>query len=139
MSIFLPKLILSDQDSAEIVHIGQGRTGHDEMAERGEKSVSVIIYERRLCRDAAGSSTCQAVRVKNCPGIVFGTIYAIGVACEGRNTLSAIERYRKSEQKLDIAAAPAPSGNRDGRLAARQEHGGRRNQAVSDPEFSSAD
>jgi len=125
MSIFLPKLISSEnQNGSEIVDVGQGRAGHDEIAERGEEPVSVIITQRSLCRDAAGDSTCQSVRIDDRPGIVFGSIYTIGVACERRNTVDAVQRYRESQQKLDITSAPARSGNRNGRLAARQKHGG---------------
>src|SRR5262249_20821244 len=92
-----------------------------------------------LCRDAVGRSTCQAVRIGNGPSIIFGTIYTIGVACEGGDTLGAIERHRERKQKLDVSAAPARSGNRDGCFTSRQKDGGGANETIVHSEFPGAD
>src|SRR6516162_1013923 len=44
ISMFLPKLILrKNQDSSEVVDVGQGWTSHDQIVESGKKSITVIV------------------------------------------------------------------------------------------------
>src|SRR6266404_3713368 len=137
-SIILLPVSVENQDRTEIVYVGQCGAGHNEIAESGEESISVISRERLLRRDASRGGTCQTARVDNRSGIVFCSIDSIGVAGERPDALGAIERYGEREQELGIASAAAPAGNRDSGLAARQNHGRGRDEMSADPELSCA-
>src|SRR6516162_4517436 len=107
-SIFLPALMLvENQDGSEIIDIGQGGTGHDEITERGKKSISVILGECVRCQDAVRSCTRQTIRKDHGPGVFFRSIDTIGVAGEGSDAVGAVERQCEGEQELDIAPASA--------------------------------
>jgi hypothetical protein len=76
-----------DEDGAEVIDIGQGRTGHHEIAEGGEKSVRIVRGQRLFDGDAASRGAGDRVRVDNRPRIVLGSVDAIGVAGERRDAL----------------------------------------------------
>ena len=86
------------QDGAEIVDIGQGRPGHDEIAERREKAVAVIVGQRLRadrCRPRCGPRDA-------CPGYTIAPALSSvpsmpsvsqASACDAR---SAVERQRRA-------------------------------------------
>src|SRR6266404_1493903 len=135
-SIILLPVSVENQDRTEIVYVGQCGAGHNEIAESGEESISVISRERLLRRDASRGGACQAVRVDNRSGIVFCSVNAIGVAGERPNALGVIKGDRERQQELGISPPASCAGNRDRGLTARQDHGWGGDQMSADPELS---
>src|SRR5262249_4558070 len=102
---------LDDEDSAEVVDIRQGRTGHDEIAERGKKAVGIISGKRLFDPNAARGGAGGGVRVDNRPGIVLGSVDAVRIAGQRVDAAAAggIFGQRRCERQQEFAVAPAAS------------------------------
>ena len=55
-------------------------------------------------------------------GIVLGAINTVGISGQRRDPFAAINGYGKGQQKLRISTAATFAAQRDGGLAARQQH-----------------
>ena len=74
------------QDRAEVVDVGQRRTGDDQIAEHGEEPVAVVVGKRRLgVRDRA-RRRARANPASERAGVVLGAVDAVGVAGERVDT-----------------------------------------------------
>src|SRR3954452_20820966 len=128
-----------NEDGAEIVDIGQGRTAHDEVAQSCEDAVAVILRKCLFYRDALRGGTGNRIRVDNRPGIVLGSVDAVGIAGERGDALTArnivAERRGKAEQELGIAPTPAAAAHRYRGFPARQQHRRERHNVAADPEM----
>src|SRR6478672_9274252 len=94
-----------DEDGAEVIDIGQGRAGHDKIAQYREEAIAVMLRERFVDREPLGSGPRDRVRVHDRPGIVFRAVNPVSVAGQRGDPRRAAEMKRQSKQELAVAAA----------------------------------
>ena len=86
---------LQNENRAEIVDIGQRRSGDEAIAERFEKPVAVIILKRLLRANAPSQGALQRVRRDIGAGDFLEAIDTIGVAGERVNSGMALQGQRE--------------------------------------------
>src|SRR5712671_3653976 len=130
------------EDGSEIIDIGQGRAGYDEVAEGGEKPVRIVLGNGLFDGDAPRRRAGEGVWVDNRPGIVFGSVDPVGITGERGDALGAAgifgQRGGERQQEFAVAPAAAISLDRNGGLAARQQHRRRRDDVIADAELAGA-
>src|SRR5271155_4797603 len=89
-----------DQNGAKIVDVGSRRSGHDEIAERREEAITVIVGEPGFRVDARCGGQCQTVWKEKRASIVLRAIYSIGIGGKRGNADVTIERDAQGEQKF---------------------------------------
>src|SRR5215468_3949292 len=94
-----------DQDGAKVVDVGERGAGLHQIAQSGEKGVSVIIGKVRFCVQAVRGCALQRVRSDYSAGIVFGAIYAICVSGQSEYAGLAPQRKRQRQEELDVTSA----------------------------------
>src|SRR4029077_19988431 len=94
----------------------------DLIANRLKKAVGVIVGQPIRCTDTGFGSTAKRRGRDNGAGDLLGPVYTIGVCGNGPDVRQSTERDRKSKQKLDIAPPTSFTADRDGGLAAREQH-----------------
>src|SRR3546814_15962736 len=80
---FLGRFGVRDQDGAEVVDVGEGGAGDNQVAEPGEKAVAVVVRQQRLGVEAGGGCACTTRRAAKRAGVVLAAVEAVGVAGEG--------------------------------------------------------
>src|SRR5262249_58405288 len=116
-----------NDDWAKVVDVGECRSSDDEVVERRKETVAVVVDQPRFGRGLALGGATQRVGPQYRAGIVLGAVNSVGIASDGVNAGMCLQRHRKRQQELGVAAAAPSSANRHRRLAAReQDAGGRR-------------
>ena len=95
------------QDGAEVIDVGLGWTGLDEVSQRLKKRVGIVIGEEGAGIEAFFCRTPQRVGPDNGTCIVFGAVDAVGIARDGINPRMAIEGDGEGQEKLCIRTAAA--------------------------------
>ena len=116
---------ISDEYRPEIVHIGESRTTDHLIVERLEEAVGVVFFQSGARRQA---ESCGALASVSGPIIAPATSSAPStpsVSADSACTSGmSVQRQRKGEEKLDIAAAASLTTKRNGRFAAREQDTG---------------
>ena len=68
-----------DHDGAEIIHIGQGGTGHHRISQRFKEAMTVVVSETVLGFYPQRPSTLQRVRGEAGSGDLLLTVDSIGI------------------------------------------------------------
>ena len=123
-----PLPALGDQDSAEIIDVGQGRAGDDRVAERREEAVAVVVGERSRGLDpraAARASVSGTTIARHCPRAVDPVGIAgdrptpgspwSATASASRN--SALRPPRPPPRTVTVVSPPESSTQGGGRAA----------------------
>src|SRR5260370_20042877 len=117
-----------DQNRSDVIDVGAGRPGANEVAGSGKETVAVMRDEMGSRVKIGGASPRKGVWRDKCSSRVFGSVDAITIGRKRENAGLAGHGDGESEQEFGIApAAPGLSlADRDGGLAAGQQHRGRR-------------
>ena len=122
-----PVWLAGDQDGAEIVDVGQGRSGDDLVAQRLEEAVAVVVGEARAWVEPQSRAARARVSGANDrAGVVLGAVDAVGVAGERPDARRTRSARRRAQQELDVAPAAALAAHGHRGLAAGEQHAGRR-------------
>src|SRR5262249_24774451 len=103
--------------------VGAGGSCDEEIAEPREEPARVVPRERRggIESPSAGALECRAVR-EGSRG-VRASVASVGARREQRDAALALENFGRAQRELEAAsAAPARAAERDGRLAAGDQH-----------------
>ena len=117
---------MNDEDGAEIVYVGQGRSGDDLVAESFEEAVAVIVGKARLGVDPSLGCAGQCVGSYDGAGDLFGSIDAVGIAGQCEHARQAVQFDGERKQKFDVAASASASFDSDGGFASGQQDDWRR-------------
>src|ERR1043166_2775013 len=116
-----------NEDVAEVVDVGEGRPGGEQIAEPREERGGIVLGNKggRIEAERAGPRGGGPVdkspgRVVGAPGAAGGPV---GVAGKRRDALRAVERQRQRERVFLVGAAAAVAADRDGQFAAGKKHG----------------
>src|SRR5262245_61591183 len=109
---------LVDEDGSEIVDIGARRAGDDQIAQSFEKAIGVVVRKKGRCIEAPILGARDRVGRNQRAGIVLRSVYAVGVAGDGRDVRSPIERDGERQSEFGIAPAASLALERYRRLAA---------------------
>src|SRR5712691_10724304 len=71
--------VLGDDDRAVVVDVGAGRPGDQQVAERREEAVAVVLREHCLRVEPLLACPVEAVRSHEGSGVIFGSVDAVGV------------------------------------------------------------
>src|SRR5205814_7264487 len=99
-----------------------GRPGDEQVAERREKAVAVVLREQCLRVESLAACALDAVRSHEGSGVIFGSVDAVGIGRHRPGFIQALQLDREREQEL--GAAPSTSAfaaQGDGAFAARDE------------------
>src|SRR3546814_11588506 len=102
--------ICTDENSAEIVNVRACRSGDDQVAERLEKAVSVVVGQQRYRVQPQRARTVDRLRSDQRPGIVLAAVDAVGVACDGMDARVAVQRDGEAQQEFGVTAAATEIG-----------------------------
>jgi hypothetical protein len=122
---------MQHQNGSEVVDVGQRRAGHDQVVQRREKPVSVIVGEARFGIETGAPRPDQGIGADERAGVVLGAVDSVGVASERVNAGRAVQRERECEQELGVASAAPAAAHGDRGLAAREQDAGRRGRAAA--------
>src|SRR5215831_11365634 len=88
-----------NDDSAEVVYVGECRPWHQEVSQGLKESPRIVLREKRGGIEAASHCACHRFAINQRTGGVTGrpaaAIGAIGVACQGSNRRHPRKRDRK--------------------------------------------
>src|SRR4051812_23475425 len=89
------RLWISDQDRAEIIDVGQCRTGDDLIPQAFEEAMPVVIRKpllrlNALCRRAREGVGCDQ---RAC--YFFGPVYSVGIPGHGEDARKPIKPHRE--------------------------------------------
>src|SRR2546423_10174955 len=107
-----------DEDHAIVVHVRACGSGDDELAERREETIAVVLGEHLLGLEAHGARARERVGREDGARVVLAAVDAVGVARERPGALLAGERDGEREQELRAAPAASLAANGDRGLAA---------------------
>src|SRR4051812_19422451 len=82
---------LRNQNGAKVVDVGEGWSAYDQVAQRLEKTVAIIIVQHGARAQTDAVRACQAVRRPHGAGVVLRAVDAIGIAGDGVHTGERIE------------------------------------------------
>ena len=99
--------LLLDQDGAEIVDVGVGRSGDHEIAEGGKDPVGIVGGQRGSRVDTGGGRARQRIGVDDSTCIVFAAVDAVRIARQGVGAGCAAERQGQRQRVLPIWPAAA--------------------------------
>src|SRR5437899_7610136 len=91
------------KDRAKIIDVGERRSRDHRIAERFEKSMSVIVGEALARTYILRPRALERVRRDNRAGDLFLSVDAVGVAGNRINAFAPFERNRQRQQKFDVA------------------------------------
>src|SRR4051794_29234190 len=91
---------LEHEDQAEVVHVGTRGPRDDEVVERREEAVAVVVGEQLARFDALRARACERVGREDRARVVLAAVDAVGVARERPCAFLAVERYAEREQEL---------------------------------------
>src|SRR3989440_8618601 len=77
------QMTLGDDDRAVVVDVGAGRPGDQQVAERGEEAVAVVLREQCLRVESLLACPVEAVRSHEGSGVMFGSVDAVRVCPHG--------------------------------------------------------
>ena len=84
--------MLLDQHGAEVVDIGHGRAGHEQIADRAEERPRIVVGEHGLGVDPGFCRARERIGIDQRAGIVLGPVDAVSVSGEG--LLRLLEAFR---------------------------------------------
>src|SRR5258708_32752506 len=73
------QMTLGDDNRTVVVDVGAGRPGDQQVAERREEAVAVVLREQRLRVESLLACAVDAVRTHEGSGVIFGSVDAVGV------------------------------------------------------------
>src|SRR5262245_32345651 len=112
MVAFLLSIYVND-DGAKVVDVGERRPGDDEIIDRREKTIAVVVGEPSLGGNLALGGAPQGVGPENRAGVVFRAVNPIGIACDGANGGMSVQRHDQRQQKLGVATTAAFAAHGD--------------------------
>src|SRR5438445_12684326 len=101
------QMSLGDDDRAVVVDVGAGRPGDQQVAERREEAIAVVLREQCLRVESLLACAVDAVRSHKGSGVIFGSIDAVRVRCHCPAFLYSLQLDREREQELGPAPAAA--------------------------------
>ena len=114
-----------DQDGAEIVDVGEGRSAIISLAQSVEQAVAVVVGKARARVDAECARLGQGVRTHDRAGGGAGAVDAVGVARQRPDHGSPFSATARPS-RTDAVRRAFPAAHRHRGLAAREQHAGRR-------------
>lgn len=84
-------LSLKDQYDPVVIDVGSRGPRDDEGVKRSEEVVAIVIIEQMVCAQILLGGEAECVRCQHSAGVVFRTVYAIGVARERIGVLHPVE------------------------------------------------
>src|SRR5438270_3549397 len=97
--------VLGDDDCPVVVDVGAGWPGDQQVAQRGEEAVAVVLREQRLRVESLPACPVDAVRSQKGSGVIFGPVDAVGICRHGVH--AGFELDAQGQKKF--AAAPPTS------------------------------
>src|SRR2546428_9748816 len=101
------QMTLGDDDRAVVVDVGAGRPGDQQVAERGEEAVAVVLREQCLRVESLLACPVDAVRSHEGPGVIFGSVDAVRICRDRPDLIQPLQLDREREQELGAAPAAA--------------------------------
>src|SRR3546814_14112993 len=95
--------ICTDENSAEIVNVRACRSGDDQVAERLEKAVSVVVGQQRYRVQPPRARTIDRCRSDQRPGICLAALESVGVACAGMAARGAWLRHGGAQRACGVS------------------------------------
>src|SRR5262245_23511871 len=115
-----------NDDRSEVVHVGEGWPGDDQIADPLEKAGGIVVGEKLGRIEAKRPGALQGGGVDGRTGRVGGgaaaPVGAVRVGGERRDAWGAIERDGERQRVFLVRATAALAFDGDGELAARQQH-----------------
>ena len=87
--------------------------------------MTVVAVQAGTWVNAQRPGARQGVGCQHSAGDLFGTVHAIGVAGQRMHAAQTAQRHGQRQQELHVASAASVALERDGGLAAGQQHAGR--------------
>jgi hypothetical protein len=115
---------LQNQNRAEIVDIGQRRTGDDLVTQSLEEAVTVIVGQALLRIDPHSRRTRDRVWCNDCTRDLLCAIDSVRIGSQREDARLFVQIDRKRQQELDVATAPAVAAHCNGGFAARKQDQG---------------
>src|ERR1043166_5708490 len=113
-----------NEDGAEVVDVGPGRPGGEQIAEPREERGGIVLGKKRGRIEAERTRPCGGGSVDKGPGRVVRApgpaVGPVGVAGKRRNAMRAIKRQRQGECVLLVRAAATITADRHREFAAGQ-------------------
>src|SRR5207253_2915478 len=111
-----------NDNGTEVGHVGECRTGREQIADGVEKPRGIVVGEKRGGIEASGAGSGQGGRIDESAGGVVGAaaaaIGSVGIGGERGYAVRAIEVDRKRQGIFLVRAAAALPAQGDGKLAA---------------------
>src|SRR3979490_1742978 len=73
------QMTLGDDNRAVVVDVGAGRPGDQQVAERREEAVAVVLREQCLRVESLAACAVDAVRSHKGSGVIFGSVDTVRV------------------------------------------------------------
>src|SRR5882762_8158927 len=102
------QMSLGDDDRAVVVDVGACRSGDEQVAERREEAVAVVLREQCLRVEPLLACPIEAVRSYKGSGVIFGSVDAVGICRHRPDLIQRLQFDREREKEL--GAAPPTSG-----------------------------
>ena len=74
-----------NQERPKVVHIGAGRAADDQIAQRREEAVAVIVFQQRLGAQSERCGVRDRIGAVQRAGVVFRAVDAVGIAGQCMN------------------------------------------------------
>src|SRR6267378_2687177 len=85
------QMSLGDDDRAVVVDVGAGRSGDEQVAERREEAVAVVLSEQCLRVESLLACPVDAVRSHKGSGVIFGSVDAVRICCNPPDFIQTLQ------------------------------------------------
>src|SRR5262245_3050348 len=118
---------LGYQNYLQVADVGTRRTGVNEVAERVEERVGIVVEQKRIECEAGRRRAMDRSLIRDRSGSVSRAVDAVSAGARQRDRRSdAAEQFRSGEREFLIAAALPFTDDLYGRLSGRHDAGGPR-------------
>ena len=90
-------IALRNQYRPIVVHVGACRTGDNEIAKGGKKTLGIIILHVLLRQEVERACACQRIGREIGAGVILRSIDAVGIAGQCRHPLRTIQFQRERQ------------------------------------------
>src|SRR5436309_1685392 len=104
------------EEQDQVGHVGARGTGYDQVAERAEERIRVVVVEELLGLQSEGARPCHGPSVDNRAGGLRVAVRAIRAAGEEHRG-PALQEFGGRQREFLVAPSPASAADRDGRLS----------------------